>query len=62
MISTSVAIAFTVILRYGDPLRISIDQAGGDWCLKIMQEGKANAKAASKEFNGEDDDASEFSE
>lgn len=62
MISTSSCIDFRIILRFGDPLQISIDQAGGDWCLKIMEDGKKTAKVASKVFDSEDDDASEFSE
>ena len=63
MMSTSSCIDFKIILRYGDPLRISIDQAGGDWCLKVMEAGKATSKAASKEFDGNESLAgSEFSE
>jgi hypothetical protein len=63
MISTSSCIDFKIILRYGDPLRISIDQVGGDWCLKKMEDGKATAKSASKELDGNESLAeSEFSE
>jgi hypothetical protein len=61
MISTSSCIAFNIILRFGDPLRLSVDQAGGDWCLKIMEDGRKTAKVVSNEFDG-GDDASEFSE
>lgn len=59
--SSSSNISFAVMFRDGTSMKINVGEKGFDWCLKIMEEGKKNSAAASKDFDG-DSDASEFSE
>lgn len=59
--SSSSNIWYTITFLDGTTMKINVGEKGFDWCLKIMEEGKKNSEAATKELDGNSDE-SEFSE
>ena len=61
MVSTSISILFTITFSDGSTMALPVDRKGGDWCLKIIDMGRATSEAARREFSNSPAE-SEFSE